>query len=92
MKLGDLPSGEHDALRALRPSRDATQAEVALYVRYVRALALLAECAPYVDEPDYLELIETLMADAQEAYPLRVCRNGAMWEIAARDATEQARE
>lgn len=92
MNLGDLPCGEHDALRALRPSADATEAEAALYVRYVRALALLGECAPYVDEPDYLELIETVMTDAQEAYPLRVCRNGAAWEIAPRDGVQRAEE
>jgi hypothetical protein len=92
MNLGDLPGGEQDALTTLRPSDDATEAEVALYVRYVRALALLAECAPYVDEPDYVELIETVMNDAQEAYPLTVSRNGSMWEIAPRDAAQRAEE
>jgi hypothetical protein len=86
VNLTDLPGACHDALAALRPSVDATPTEVALYVRYVRALALLAECAPYVDEPDYLELIETIMIDAQVAYPLTVCRNGARWEVAPRDA------
>ena len=82
MKLGDLPCRELAAVPALRPSADATPAEIELYVRYLRALALLAECAPYVDEPDYVELIGTLMADAQASYPLAVCRNGARWEIA----------
>lgn len=84
MKLDDLPCREPDAMPALRPSADATLGETELYVRYLRALALLAECAPYVDEPDYVELIGTLMADAQASYPLAVCRNGARWEIAPR--------
>ena len=83
MKLDDLPR-EEGVLAALRPSADAGPAEVALYVRYVRALALLAECAPYVDEPDYADLIETIMADAQASYPLVACRNGSRWEIAPR--------
>lgn len=60
----------------------AEQAE--LYARYVRALALLSECAPYVDEPDYAGLIEAVLHDAQARYPLEVRRNGERWEIAPR--------
>lgn len=55
-----------------------------LYMRYVRALALLSECAPYVDEPDYAGLIEAVLHDAQARYPLEVRRNGERWEIAPR--------
>lgn len=65
-------------LRDLRPE------EAALYVRYVRALALLSECAPFVDEPDYAQLIEAVLDDACLHYPLTVRRNGERWEIAAR--------
>ena len=82
--MDDAPNAGDDLLAALRPAADATRAEVALYVRYVRALALLAECAPYIDEPDYLDLIETIMMDAQASYPLTVRRNGLQWEIAPR--------
>lgn len=84
MKLDDLPCALPDTLATMRPAEDATPAEVALYVRYVRALALLAECTPYVDEPDHLDLIEAVMVDAQASYPLEVQRNGAGWEIAVR--------
>ena len=85
MNLNDLPPAGHEVLARLRPSPDSTPSEVDLYVRYVRALALLAECAPYVEEPDYLEVIESVMMDAQASYPLTVCRNGDRWEIAPRD-------
>lgn len=44
--------------------------ERALYVRYVRALALLCECAPYVDEPDYADMIDEALAEACRHYPL----------------------
>ncbi len=73
-----------DVAGALRPSPSATHAEAELYWRYVRALATLAECAPYVDEPDFTDLIESVLADAQAHYPLTVCRNGSRWEIAPR--------
>ncbi len=78
-------SGVTPALRAqLGVPREARSEEAELYLRYVRALALLSECAPYVDEPDYAELIEALLRDAQERYPLEVRRNGERWEIAPR--------
>lgn len=56
--------------------------ERALYARYVRALALLCECAPYVDEPDYVDLIDELLADACRTYPLTWCRDGEYRQIA----------
>ena len=83
MKLHDSRCAE-DPVPDLRPSRGASRTEKELYTRYVRALALLAECAPYVDEPDYEDLIEILLRDAEAHYPLTVCRNGARWEIAPR--------
>ena len=61
---------------------DTSPAAAELYLRYVRALAVLAECAPYVDEPDYMALIGDVLADAQAHYPLVVCRNSDRWEIA----------
>ena len=64
---------------------DADPARAQLYVRYVRALALLAECAPYVDEPDYVELIDVLLADAQAHYPLDVSKDDERRAIAPRD-------
>ena len=84
MKLHDLRCPAPDALADLRPGPGASRTEIELYVRYVRALALLAECAPDVDEPDYADLIEVLLRDAEAHYPLTVCRNGARWEIAPR--------
>ncbi len=62
--------------------------EAQLYARYVRALALLCECAPYVDEPDYAELIDTLLEDACAHYPLDVHKDGDQRELAPRGATD----
>ncbi len=55
-----------------------------LYVRYVRALALLCECAPYVDDEDYLALIDELLADACKHYPLVTHQDGEYRGIAPR--------
>lgn len=56
-----------------------------LYARYVRALALLCECFPYVDEPEYRELIDLLLADARAHYPLDVAGFGGSRQIAPRE-------
>ena len=53
-----------------------TPREAALYVRYLRAMALLAECRPYVDECDYAALIDEVLADAQTHCPFDVHRDG----------------
>ena len=58
-----------------------------LYARYVRALALLCECAPFVDDPDYSELIDELLADACRHYPLTWHRDGDYRQIAVDAAT-----
>ena len=53
-----------------------TDAEAALYVRYLRALALLCECRPYLDEPDYAGLIDELLDEAASHYPFDIERDG----------------
>jgi hypothetical protein len=63
---------------------DTPRTEVLLFARYVRALALLCECAPYVDEPHYAELIEELLSDASSSYPLEWRCDGGRYEIAPR--------
>lgn len=55
-----------------------------LYKRYVRSLALLCECAPYVDEPDYVDLIEAVLKDASSNYPIDFRRCDGSIEIALR--------
>lgn len=74
----------NDALHVLGVAPETPAREADLYVRYVRALAILSECVGHVDEPDYVELIEAVLADAQAHYPLDVRRNGERWEIAPR--------
>lgn len=81
--MTDFGNSEH-ALAVLGIGADRPPAEADLYVRYVRALALLSECAGYVDEPDYVALIEAVLRDAQAHYPLAVQHNGERWEIAPR--------
>lgn len=63
----------------------AAPRDPALYLRYLRALALLCECAPYVDEPDYAELIDAMLDDAAAHYPLDVERDGLRRGIAPRE-------
>lgn len=78
----ELPSPDRGVLALLDAGRNMPPGEAELYVRYVRALALLGECAPYVDEADYASLIGALLADAQANYPLAVRRHGERWEVA----------
>ena len=68
--------------RGLGAPGDAGNREVRLYARYVRALALLCECAPYVDEPSYSEQIDEVLADAATHYPLDWRRSGCTVEVA----------
>lgn len=70
----------------MKPLPNFPAADAALYERYLRALALLAECAPYVDVEDYRELIDELLDDAQDHYPLVVRRDGDRRELALREA------
>ena len=73
-------------LARLGMTADASPAQRALYARYVRALALLSECAPYLEEPDYVDQIDVLLADAQAHYPLEVRKDGDRWAIAPRES------
>lgn len=66
----------------MNPLPNVSPADAALYERYLRALALLAECAPYVDVEDYAALIDEVLDDAQAHYPLLVRRDGDRREIA----------
>jgi hypothetical protein len=68
----------------LKLNIDLPEREFRLYVRYVRALALLCECAPFVDDEDYAELIDELLADAVKHYPLEGRHDGDRREIALR--------
>ena len=70
MKASSLldPAIEVLAVQALGNAAD--ESTKALYGRYLRALSLLCECAPYVDDPDYVELIDEVLADACAHYPL----------------------
>lgn len=71
-------------LHTLESGVDMTERESRLYARYLRALALLCECAPFVDDQDYAELIDELVTDACKHYPLDCRRNGDFREIALR--------
>ncbi len=72
--------------RALGAPADAADREVRLYARYVRALALLCECVPYVDDEDVSEQIDQALAEAASHHPLDWRRSGCMAEIAPRGA------
>ncbi|MEO8486767.1 MAG: hypothetical protein ABI585_10570 [Betaproteobacteria bacterium] len=60
--------------------------EAALYVRYLRALALLCECVPYLDEPDYAERIDEVLDDLEAHYPFDVGRDGDRRSLTPRTA------
>jgi hypothetical protein len=84
-ELSGGPNSDPDAwLRTLNLGVEGSEREVHLYAQYVRALALLCECAPFVDDEDYADLIDELLADACKHYPLEWRRNGARREIALR--------
>ena len=70
--------------RALGAPADACDREVRLYARYVRVLALLCECAPYVDEASYADHIDEVLADASSNYPLEWRRSGCGVDISPR--------
>jgi hypothetical protein len=53
-----------------------------LFARYVKALALLCECQPYVDEPDYETQLDTLLREACTAYGLEMRHVDGRFEIA----------
>ncbi|HXD06443.1 MAG TPA: hypothetical protein VN680_10360 [Burkholderiaceae bacterium] len=47
-----------------------------LYMRYLRALALLCEVMPYVDEEAFILQIDDVLAEAGAHYPLLVGQAG----------------
>lgn len=59
-------------LNRVRREMALPEREFRLYVRYLRALALLCECAPHVDEEDYVDLIDELLVEACAHYPLEL--------------------
>src|SRR5258707_15585740 len=84
-ELSAGPNSDSDAcLPTLGLGVEGSEREVHLYAQYVRALALLCECAPFVDDEDYADLIDELLADACKHYPLEWRRNGARREIELR--------
>lgn len=83
--LSGCPTGDPDEwLRTLKLGVDGSEAELRLYARYVRALALLCECAPFVDDADYVDLIDEVLADACRHYPLEWGRDEDRRAIAVR--------
>ncbi len=84
MSAANPDAGTDGWLHTLDLRVEMPEPEFRLYARYVRALALLCECAPFVDDPDYLNLIDELVADACKHYPLDCQRDGDRFEIALR--------
>ena len=81
----DAVDNDPDALvNRLRREMALPEREFRLYVRYLRALALLCECAPYVDEEDYVDLIDELLVDACSHYPLEFHQDERYRAIAPR--------
>jgi hypothetical protein len=66
---------------------DADSRFDALYQRYVAALALLCECAPYVDEPDFADRIDALLDDAARHHPLQWQADGPRRALAPREGS-----
>lgn len=54
----------------------------ALHAHYVRAILLLAECQPYVDDPDLFASVDELMADVGRGGSLTCRRDATQWEVA----------
>mgnify|MGYP001248194758 FL=1 len=86
--MSQTPSLSPDpaAIEALGIAVPRAPAEAALFVRYLRALALLCECRPCLDEPDYADLIDRVLDDAAAHYPLDIERDGARRGVMPRGA------
>ena len=85
--MSEGPGSDPDAwLSGLKLGVDLPEREFRLYARYVRALALLCECAPYVDDEDYTELIDELLADACKHYPLECWHDGDYRALTLRES------
>jgi hypothetical protein len=81
--MPDCPESDPAAwLRAVDPGIDLPERELQLYARYVRVLALLCECAPYVDDDHYVDVIDEVIADACRHYPLVSRKDGDRCELA----------
>lgn len=84
-ELSQSPDGDPEGwLQEIELGVDGSEREIHLYTRYLRALALLCECAPLVDDEDYVSLIDELLADACKHYPLEWQRDGDRRAIAPR--------
>lgn len=86
MKGSALQAPAIEALADKALGKTADAATKALYGRYLRALALLCECAPYVDDPDYVELIDEVLDDACRHYPLKWTERDGHRELAPKGA------
>lgn len=82
------PGTDREILASLGVRGPLTDAESALYVRYLRALALLCECRPYLDEPDYAERIDEVLDDASTHYPFDIEREGDRRGLVPRSAVD----
>jgi hypothetical protein len=58
--------------------------------QHLRALALLCECLPYVDDPDYAQQVVELLREAGATLPIDVRCEGGRCEIALRDEMADA--
>jgi hypothetical protein len=89
----ETPEGTDSAsdgwMHSLNLNIDLPEREFRLYARYVRVLALLCECAPFVDDAAYAELIDELLADAVKHYPLECRHDGDRREIALRSPASE---
>ena len=83
-RCADAGSDAEVCLHTLALGVEGSEREIHMYAQYVRALALLCECAPFVEEADYADLIDELLADACKNYPLEWRRDGVRRQIALR--------
>ena len=82
----EVQGSDPDAwLSGLKLGVELPEREFRLYARYVRALSLLCECAPHVDDEDYSKLIDELLADACKHYPLECWCDGDRRALAPRE-------
>lgn len=85
---GPAPEAQvHDDTGAGSPATVHSILRGTLRAHYVRAVVLLAECQPYVDDPDLLESIDELMADVDRSGSLTCRKNATQWEVALPDGT-----
>jgi hypothetical protein len=75
-------AASHAATNRFMSEPALADAQSLLFARYVKALALLCECQPYVDEPHFETQLDAVLREACAAYAIEMRHLDGRFEIA----------